>query len=344
MKELILLLAKCCGMFRLSRWITRRDLRILAYHGIWIGSGHFGNYLYMSADKFSRRMRQLKALNMPVLPLGEALSRMDSGTLPDQAVVLTIDDGWYSTYLHMLPELEAQHFPATLYLTTYYAENPYPVFEVLIEYMFSQTAERSIDPAKLGVGVGAGMAISDAGDRDRAKLMVKTYASEMDDERSRQAFARKLGRELGVDYEYLLENRVFNLVSLGQAADMFRRGLDIQLHTHRHRVSHRGDECLARELDDNRASLDKVITGRREHFCYPSGIYDVSLWPVLSSAGIVSATTTDVGLVRQDTPRYALPRILDGEQVSDIEFEAELSGLLELKRRILRVFRNGRVN
>jgi hypothetical protein len=48
----------------------------------------------------------------------------------------------------------------------------------------------------------------------------------------------------------------------------------------------------------------------------------------------VSATTTDIGLVAADSPPYALPRILDGQDITDLEFEAELCGFMQLLRRL----------
>jgi peptidoglycan/xylan/chitin deacetylase (PgdA/CDA1 family) len=113
---------------------------------------------------------------------------------------------------------------------------------------------------------------------------------------------------------------------------MFQRGLDIQLHTHRHRISKAGHFCIEEEVEDNRARLEPLTGQPLQHFCYPSGVYDRAIWPDLKKIGIASATTTAPGLVGRSAEIYALPRILDGEHVSDLEFEAELSGLLELKR------------
>jgi|GEM_PF-2824765 len=59
----------------------------------------------------------------------------------------------------------------------------------------------------------------------------------------------------------------------------------------------------------------------------------------MSELGVKSAATTQSGLVEKDSHRYALPRVLDGEAVSELEFEAELSGLNEMLRRLLRAIR-----
>ena len=69
------------------------------------------------------------------------------------------------------------------------------------------------------------------------------------------------------------------------------------------------------------------------------------LWPWLTEAGVVSATTCDAGLNYRDTPRLALKRFLDAEDVPHIRFEAELAGfkplLRQVRERIRSVFGKG---
>ena len=110
-------------------------------------------------------------------------------------------------------------------------------------------------------------------------------------------------------------------------------GIDCQLHTHRHRFPEDEAEA-AREIAENRAALENVVSGPLEHFCYPGGVWSEEQWPVLESAGVRSAVTCQIGLNDDDTPPYALRRLLDAEDVSQIEFEAEMAGCLELLRKV----------
>ncbi|HBI69521.1 MAG TPA: hypothetical protein DDZ22_11015, partial [Massilia sp.] len=74
------------------------------------------------------------------------------------------------------------------------------------------------------------------------------------------------------------------------------------------------------------------------HYCYPSGAFDAQAPDVMRAAGVATATTCLPGLVRikDGDTRYLLPRFLDGGDVSMIEFEAEMSGVLELLRKLAR--------
>jgi len=64
---------------------------------------------------------------------------------------------------------------------------------------------------------------------------------------------------------------------------------------------------------------------------------------ILRVTGIQSAVTCEAGLNYTDTNPYRLYRFLDGENITQLEFEAEMSGFLEIFRRLkyyLRIIQN----
>jgi peptidoglycan/xylan/chitin deacetylase (PgdA/CDA1 family) len=333
MKTVIFWIAKYTGIFALCRLLTKKQVRILAYHGIWLGEGHYGNFLYISATKFSERMKKIQAMGLPVLSLDDALNNRGKAALPACPVVITIDDGWYSTYLHMLPALEKYNFPATLYLTTYYSEKQMPVYNVLIHYLLMTTTEATLDMGALGVSGNEVIDLSNVDQRQKTSIKLQSIVDDLD-AGARDSLVCQIATLLGIGYKKIINDKWFHLVSIDQVSDMVNRGVDVQLHTHRHRISFEGIDCLEQELMDNRLRLEPLVAQPLKHFCYPSGVYDEAVWPSLKAKGITSATTTESGLVNSRSHIFALPRILDGEQVSDLEFEAELSGVGEVKRRL----------
>ncbi|HKA02037.1 MAG TPA: hypothetical protein VKE70_36250 [Candidatus Solibacter sp.] len=98
LKQLLLSSGKSIGLFALSRYLTRRRLRVLCYHGFALDDEYqFRPGMFIEADRFQRRLRYLFEKRFPVLSLGDALERLEVGTLPSRATVITIDDGFYST-------------------------------------------------------------------------------------------------------------------------------------------------------------------------------------------------------------------------------------------------------
>src|SRR4051794_19496457 len=156
LKQNVLRLASSAGLGAVARRATRRQLRILCYHGLWVTPGYqFGDCTFIAPEQFEARMARLKRSGLPVLPLGEAVERLADGTLPDAAVAITIDDGWVSTFAHMLPVLEAHGLPATLYATTWYAGRDLPVVNVAVDYLRQAAGRRDVDPHDATVAIEA---------------------------------------------------------------------------------------------------------------------------------------------------------------------------------------------
>ena len=87
-------ICKALGLFRLARRLTRRDLRILCYHGFVLDDeDRFRGSLFVSRAFLDRRMRYLQEQGYRVLPLDETVERLADGTLPPDPVAITIDDG-----------------------------------------------------------------------------------------------------------------------------------------------------------------------------------------------------------------------------------------------------------
>ena len=104
--------------FAETAWRCRR-LMILCYHGVSLADEHEWNpTLYISPRTLTRRLDALRRLGCTVLSLPEAVDRLYAEDLPERAVVLTFDDGYYDFKAEALPLLEERRYPATVYVTT----------------------------------------------------------------------------------------------------------------------------------------------------------------------------------------------------------------------------------
>lgn len=328
-KERLLAVAGHAGAFAAARAVTRRSLRILAYHGIWITPGHqFGNRLFMSPEQFEARMTWLARSRFPVLPLGEAVERLAADDLPPCATVITIDDGWHTTHTHMLPVLERLKLPATVYVTSYYMERREPVVNVAINYLTQASSRASV--VLDGLPLGGTHALATLAERETLAHGLHAAVEAVEGLDARVTALLGLSERFGVPHEPWMTNGQFHNMSPDDVADAGRRGLDIQLHTHRHRGVM--NETLDIELADNRAALSRAIggTARLDHFCYPSGEYRHSAEAALAAAGICSATLVAHGINPPGTHPYRLRHFLDGRSVSHTVFEAYLSGALRI--------------
>jgi peptidoglycan/xylan/chitin deacetylase (PgdA/CDA1 family) len=314
------------AIVRRSSW-RRQRLTILCYHGVSLEDEHdWKPSYYMSVPTFRERMEILAENHYPVVPLGAGLRQLREGTLPQGAVALTFDDGMYDFHVNVAPVLEQFGFPATVYLTTFYSDFQRPVFDVFCSYVLWKGRERSLDLGTFVPGAGRVDLATDAS-RDAVLAELHRHARDQDiGAEGRDQLIDRIGEALQVDVAALRARRVLHVLTAGEARALADRGFDFQLHTHRHRVP--VDHALfMRELEDNRSRLRHVSHAEATHFCYPSGVYRAEFLPWLQEAGVESATTCDAGLASAQTAPLLLPRVVDGAQLSPLEFEGWLSGV-----------------
>jgi peptidoglycan/xylan/chitin deacetylase (PgdA/CDA1 family) len=333
--------AKWLGAFAVSRVLTRRGLRILCYHGFTMADEHEWNPgLFIRTDDFERRLQFLADSPYTVLPLDQALAAFDRGRLPSNTVVITIDDGFFSTYARALPQLARYAMPAVLYISTYYVENSSPVFNLAVSYLFWKTREAAFDLTALGVpDLGrVDWAVLDDRARQAVVQAVVRRGETLRGQALRDALLHALGDRLRVDTAALVRSRTLSFVTPAEARALEASGVDLQLHTHRHRSPGERTAALA-ELSDNDRVL-RTLGRRARHFCYPSGERERWRREWLVEAGIASAVTAEVGLNFAGADRYALRRFLDSANTNQIEFEAELSGFCDGVRAVIAAARH----
>jgi peptidoglycan/xylan/chitin deacetylase (PgdA/CDA1 family) len=309
-----------------SRW-RRNRLLILCYHGTSLEDEHqWRPPLYLSPELLEKRLQSLRAMHCSVLPLGEALQRVHASDLPPRSVAVTFDDGTYDFYRRAYPLLKKYKIPVTVYQTTYYSENPMPVFNLIYSYMLWKRRAEKVGPIP-EIGINETMDLSTQLSRHRVvRCLVERADRENLTGKEKNEVASRLAKALGVDYSDLCSKRILQLMNAHEIAEIAKDGVDVQLHTHRHRTPE--DEALfQREIDDNRRRVESLTGKSAQHFCYPSGVYRPEFVSWLQKDGILSATTCDAGLVQAGDNPFLLSRFVDTTGRTQLEFESWVSGI-----------------
>jgi peptidoglycan/xylan/chitin deacetylase (PgdA/CDA1 family) len=338
LKAPVLQAAKKAGFFAAvahSRWRCDR-LLLLGYHGVALEDEHQWNpSLYITADLLRRRLETLRQCGCSILPLGEAVERLYKGTLPPRSVVLTFDDGYFDFYRLALPLLLEYEAPATVYATSYYTHLDQPVFYPMLGYLLWKGVNREL---ALPEALGGDAVLVTPDNRLDIERRISDFVSGAEYSLAeKEALLSEIAGRVEIDYESLRSRRIMHTMTPGELGDIAARGIDIQLHTHHHRVPQAAD-LFIKEIEDNRRALDQYCKSRRGfgHFCYPSGVYHADSGALLRRCGIVSATTVEPGLASRSSDPYYLPRYLDCMNVDDIVFEAWVSGADDAVRRKVR--------
>jgi peptidoglycan/xylan/chitin deacetylase (PgdA/CDA1 family) len=307
---------------------TRRDrLLILCYHGVSLADEHeWRPDLYISAEQFRERLRCLRDAKASILSLPEALTRLRNRSLPPRSVAITFDDGFYDFAQSAAPALFEYGYPSTIYLTTYYAKRELPVANLVVDYLLWKSKNVTVTLPEFGMNEPA--QIQDAEGKEKVLARIRAWMNRgQTSGTAKDEAAHMIAERLGVDYAEILRRRTLQILSPTKIAELAREGIDVQLHTHRHRLP---DSCamLQKEIEDNRREILELTGKSAVHFCYPSGKYSSEYFPWLRACGIESATTCERGFATQASEMLRLPRVLDDSRLSPVRFEGIVNGLL----------------
>ena len=311
-----------------TRW-RRNRLLILGYHGVALDDEHqWDPTLYMPARVLRRRLQLIHEAGCHVLALDDAVRRLYDGELPPRSVVLTFDDGAYDFYARAFPIVETFGYPVTVYLTTFYAELNRPVYDSMASYLVWKGRGRVLRWPEV-LGRHGDVALTDDGRRLVRERLWRYPVEHGLSGRDKDALLARLAARLEVDYDDILRRRLLQLMTLSEAGELARRGVDLQLHTHRHRVSLE-EAVFAREVGDNRERLRRLRASEATHFCYPGGVTRREFLPWLRRSNIASATTCAPGIASRRHDRLLLPRYVDSAEHTDAEFRGWLAGVAAL--------------
>jgi peptidoglycan/xylan/chitin deacetylase (PgdA/CDA1 family) len=334
LQTIALHIVRFLGGFAIAQFLTRKRLRILCYHGFSIGDEHeVLPHVFMRKETFEERLRIIRKRQLPVIALDEAVKRLRAGTINHAETVLTLDDGWASNLSIGAPILEKFNYPACIYVTTEHLYSGTEVFNVALFYMLCRSPRQTLSLDQVHPRLHGSIEIAE--DRVAAAAAVIREAETVFPRLSdRQQLLPRLAQALGMDLDEVLVNGRFRLLARAEMAELSRRGFDIQLHTHTHRLPDTTFDAMADEIARNREALKEILGTVQSHLCYPSGRYSARHLEWLPRLAISSATTCDPGLNYPHAPSLQLKRHLDSDCVSAIVFEAEVCGLRDLARGI----------
>lgn len=321
-----------------SNW-RRRRLLVLCYHGVTMHDEHeWSPNLYVTQERLRARLRLLADGGYAILPLTDALTRLYAGTLPSRSVAITFDDG-YTDFVHCaLPVLREFSCPVTLYLTTFYARARLPVFFPMLDYVLWQGRRSTVASPRIE-DIAQPILARTAAERQRTWEVLCASARDRDlNAVAKDALIGRVATALGVDYDSIRARGTLQIMPPEMIRDLPHDLVDVQLHTHRHRMP-TDRESFLREIGDN-ARVIRELRGEDvvlNHFCYPSGEYRREAFALLTASGVSFATTCEPALATRRSHQLLIPRFVDSMSQSAEVFESWASGFSTwLPRRVWR--------
>lgn len=254
------------------------------------------------AENFDLQMRYLKRY-FAVLPLLEAVDRLQRSALPRRACCITFDDGYADNLSVALPILKRYQLPATVFVATGYLDGG---------RMFNDTVIDAI-------------ACADGPVLDLRELRLGQYPLSTTEERQAAVVAileqlkYRSPDERAANVEKLVEladcgplPRDIMLTS-AQVGELSRHGIEIGGHTVAHPIlTAIDDERAKQEMATGKQQLE-VITGTPVRtFAYPNGRperdYAARHVAMAKDVGFELAVTTASGVANVNSDVFQLPR------------------------------------
>ncbi len=287
------------GGLSFARWMNRKELRILMYHR------------FSQRELLQRQCAHIRAHYSPVSMSQVADWLMRRGQLPENALAITVDDGYRDFYQVAYPVLREYLIPATVYLVSDFVDRSLWLWVDQVQYGFRYAQARSFrmelpgqPPQSFELGTPdtrnvAARTVTEAAKRlsngDRLRLL----------EVLPEQLGVQLPEEAPAEYESLRWDEV---------REMAAAGIEFGAHTRTHPILSRlaGEQELAVEIGGSKRQIERQIERAVDHFCYPNGSReDIGQEAVeaVRAAEFRTAVTTESGLNQVERDRFQLLRI-----------------------------------
>ena len=332
-KTLIFRILYYSGLFLLCRWLNRKKIPILMYHGI--SPQDSPEWTQLSLHKFQQQMQHLYRY-YNAIPLSEAIGHIrDHKQIPDKAVVITFDDGYRSNFTLAKSVLDEFKIPATVFVTTAFIcsdeEQPLFLWFDQIYHAFLNSQELSIDLNMIQLGI---LTFSTQIEKNMAAEKVNNQLKKYP-VNEKNALVKDIVRKLNPRMD---NNPCYQGASWSEIKQAFPR-ITVGAHTVNHEILTQLPITQAvKEIEDSKCIIEKSIGHPVTLFAYPNGRkedFNSTIIDTVKKAQYDGAVTTIEGLNERDDDVYQLKRIAISSDIDYIHFRLLVSGTIDCVRKII---------
>lgn len=307
--------------------LRRRGLRgnpvtMLCYHTLGADKYDIAAWTVLRMGDFARQVEILRR-NYEIVDLETALS-IGPGKSTRPMAVLTFDDGDLGLHTHLLPFVEREEVPVTIYVATAQIETGLP-------YWFDRVmnALQAPDPFTIDLtaeGVGCWHLATGRGEARWAGVSailetLKVAPTQQREDLTQAVIAQ--APEAGPAFQPLTPMTPDQLRDLAAS-----RWVRIEAHSHCHNLLDQiPPEDVYESARKSHALLEDWTGQKISHFAYPNGNHTPAVAKAVAEAGFWSATTLGQALWRTGADLMALPRLAVGRFDSLARFRLILAGL-----------------
>ncbi|HUF70779.1 MAG TPA: polysaccharide deacetylase family protein [Longimicrobiales bacterium] len=321
------------GLPALWRWLNRRKLVVVVYHGVVAEppAEDTPDWHLVPIRHFTRQIDWLRR-HYDIVDLDSGLARLERNALDRPTACITFDDGYRNNRTVALPILAQHNAPATIFLVTGMIGTDRLLWTVALETAFRRSTLNRIDLGVIGLGLRS---LEKHADR-QATASAVVRALKTLTPRSRNPILAWLHTSLGGGTDNPPDE--FRMMDWDDVRTMEATGLiAFGAHTANHEIVARLDDVeLDVEIGQSVADIRANVRRPSRTFAYPNGgpnDFDPRSAGVLERLGARWALTTIAGLNSPGTDPFRIRRITVENHTTFARFRLASSGFIEFMRR-----------
>lgn len=295
---------------------ARAKLSILIFHRVLPAPDPIFPY-EVDASYFDELLGWLKSW-FNVLPLDQAVTALQAGTLPARAAAITFDDGYADNHDIALPILKKHGLSATFFIATGFLNGGRMWNDTIIESIRSwPNPIMDLSPMELGT--------YPIENPEQQRLAIQSIIGKIKylPISDRIALTEQIADTAGV------QPRSDLMMSSRQVQNMRREGMQIGAHTVSHPILATTDRELAiSEIQRSKQFLEELLNEPISLFAYPNGKPGQDYLPehieIIKDLGFSAAVSTHWAAASASSDPYQLPRFTPWNR-SQLKFWLQLA-------------------
>ena len=303
------------GLLHGFRFLNRHRVRVLMYHRF-----------DANTAALREQCQHIRRFYKPV-SLSQIADWIHIGKpLPENAIAITVDDGYRDFALNAHPVFREFDLPVTVYLVSDFLDGKLWLWWDQIEYAFENTPLRT--PVSIPVD-NVGIRLDTPEDRFQSGRRVAIAMTGLKNS-ERVDLLRLIPEILNVEIPIKPPDGLAPL-SWDEVRSLAKQGVGFGCHTRTHpilsSIADRGE--LENEISGSKTRLDQELGEPSKDFCYPNGQlsdFNEETLAILKRLNFLTAVTTEPGMNVRGVDPFLIRRIaVDPGQSSDY-FERLLCG------------------
>lgn len=288
-----------------------RNVQILAYHRVNDEKDPF--FPAIGTNQFAQHMKVL-AECFTVCSLQRLLEGMRSGDIPENAVAVTLDDGYRDNYLHAFPILKRYSISATIFLASGVIGTGGVLWHDRVFAAFSNTHAPFLDGREFHM---ENLSLLSLQEKLEAQARLLKYLW-MKDEHERELAIHRLRQGLAVTEAKEVAGP---MLSWEEVLEMRGCGIEFGAHTVTHPIlSTLTEERARQEIADSKRVIEEHLGVPVRNFAYPVGRskdFNSTTKSIVKEAGFSGAVTMIFGSNDSESDVFELRRMIPWDKDAD---------------------------